>query len=49
MRQMDDRVLPAATPQLGGVIPRRLTNAFDVIEQPYLSTDKLSYPYCHGV
>jgi len=37
MREADDRVLPATTSQLIGVVGKWLANAFDVIEQTYLA------------
>jgi hypothetical protein len=49
VRQMDHCILPTATSQLGGVISQRLTNAFDVIEQPDLAIDELRNPNRHRV
>jgi hypothetical protein len=49
MRQADDGVLPAAPPQLTGVISKRLADALDVIEQPYLAADELADPDRHGI
>ena len=49
VRKVDDRVLPAATSQLGGVISQRLSDTLDVIKKPDLTTDELAHPDGHRI
>jgi hypothetical protein len=48
VRQADNRLLPAAPPQLAGIVGKWLSDAFDVLEQPDLSADELADPDRRG-
>src|SRR5215469_17677487 len=49
MRQVDDHIFPAAPAQLVCVIPKRLADAFNVIQQPDLAAHELRDPNRHRV
>jgi len=46
---VNDRISPATTSQLGGIIAERLPHAFDVIEQSNFAPDELAYPDGHRI
>ena len=46
---MDDYIFPAAPAHLVRVIPKRLADAFDVIEQTYLTAHELGNPDRHRI
>src|SRR5262249_45152651 len=47
--RLDDYVIPAAPAHLVRIIPKRLADAFDVIEQTYLAAHELGDPDRHRV
>ena len=49
MRQVDDHIVPAAPAQLVCVIRKRLSDAFDVIQQTYLTAHELRDPNRHRI
>src|SRR6516225_10718441 len=49
VRQVDDHIVPAAPAQLVCVICKRLSDAFDVIQQPDLTAHELGNPNRHRI
>src|SRR6516225_6898224 len=47
--QADDRFLPAAPPQLAGIVGERLANALDVVEQSDFAANELADPDRHSI
>jgi hypothetical protein len=49
VRQADNRLLPAAPPQLAGIVGKWLPDTFDVIEQSDFAANELTDPDRRGV
>src|SRR5690242_5455097 len=49
VRQVDDYIFPATPAELVCVIPKRLADAFDVIQQTYLTAYELRDPNRHRI